>query len=48
MRKHLIITLVFLGLALPLGQACADDFLEGLDAYAEGDYSTQHPRLVSS
>ncbi len=40
MRKHLIITLVFLGLALPLGQARADDYSEGLYAYVEGDYST--------
>ena len=40
MRKQLIITLVFLGLALPLGQARADDFSEGLNAHNEGDYST--------
>ena len=50
MLKHLIITLVFIGLALPLGHARADDstnssrmfleFLEGFDAVKEGDYST--------
>lgn len=40
MRKHLIITLVLLGLALPLGQARADDLSEAIDAYGEGDYST--------